>query len=57
MPTLGARSSLALATLLFSLAPVLTWATLTHLHTRYWSHNKNIDLKTFKFPILSFSPK
>ena len=44
MPTLGARPSLALATLMFSLAPVFTWATLTHLHSRYWSHYQNINL-------------
>ena len=34
VPTLGPRPSLALATLLFSLAPVFAWASLTYLHTR-----------------------
>ena len=34
VPSLGPRACLALASLLFSLAPVFTWITLTYLDTR-----------------------
>ena len=41
VPTLGPRPSLGLASLMFSLAPVFSWATLPYLHTRYWSSRDN----------------
>ena len=34
VPSLAPRDSQALASLLFSLAPVFTWITLTYLNTR-----------------------